>query len=109
MRIVLLLILAGFIAGAPASSAQADQYRWCALLSGGDDGGVLNCYFETLKQCEAAALGTGGFCMPSPFDGNLPAKNWPSTNSATEAPPSGPAVAPTTPQATPTQRKKKPS
>ena len=73
MRLGLLLLVAA-IAGAMPSMARADQYRWCAVYSGGDHGGSLNCYFETVEQCRATVSGVGGICVPSPFDGNGPAR-----------------------------------
>jgi Protein of unknown function (DUF3551) len=69
VRLCLLLLVAA-IAGAMPSMARADQYRWCAVYSGGDHGGSLNCYFETVEQCRATVSGVGGICVPSPFDGN---------------------------------------
>jgi Protein of unknown function (DUF3551) len=41
------------------------QGAWCAQY-GGMDGGT-NCGFYTLKQCQAAISGMGGFCSPSPY------------------------------------------
>jgi hypothetical protein len=76
MRIVL-LILVSLTAGLSGSgTARADQYKWCANMGGGNDGGMMNCYFVTLQQCQAYVQGIGGFCMPSPFDGNRPAASW---------------------------------
>ena len=66
---VALLILIGLIAGATFEPARADQYRWCAIYSGGDFGGAYNCYFVTLQQCQMAVSGVGGICTPSPFAG----------------------------------------
>lgn len=36
-------------------------------MSGGDDGGMLNCYFVTRAQCEATVAGIGGFCRLNQF------------------------------------------
>jgi hypothetical protein len=51
---------------APAA-AQADPYRWCAQMGGGNDGGATNCYFITRAQCEATVSGVGGFCRHNQF------------------------------------------
>ena len=75
MRVALLMLI-GLIASMAPSSARADQYKWCANMGGGNDGGMMNCYFVTLQQCQAYVNGVGGFCMPSPFDGNRPAASW---------------------------------
>ena len=85
-----LIVLTGMIAIATTGTARADQYKWCMVTGGGDDGGMMNCYFVTLQQCQMAVSGVGGFCMPSPFAGNRPASTW----GETENPP-------------PPQRKKK--
>lgn len=69
---VALLILIGLVAGAASDTARAEQYRWCANYGGGDEGSY-NCYFVTLQQCQAAASGLGGFCVPSPFANGRPA------------------------------------
>ncbi len=47
--------------------AQADPYRWCAEMGGGNDGGMVNCYFITRAQCEATVAGVGGFCRLNHF------------------------------------------
>ena len=73
---MMLAVFIGLIASAAAEPARADQYKWCANMGGGNDGGMLNCYFVTLAQCTAYVKGVGGFCMPSPFDGNRPASSW---------------------------------
>jgi Protein of unknown function (DUF3551) len=52
-------VIAG--AGALASSAQAQNYPWCAVY-GGREGGGQNCGFSTFSQCMATLSGMGGFC-----------------------------------------------
>jgi hypothetical protein len=47
--------------GALGSSAQAQNYPWCATY-GGRDGGGENCGFVTFQQCLATLSGMGGFC-----------------------------------------------
>jgi hypothetical protein len=49
-------------AGALASSAQAQNYPWCAVYGGGRGGGGQNCGFSTFEQCMATLSGMGGFC-----------------------------------------------
>jgi hypothetical protein len=58
-----LLFAAGLIAaaGALTSSAQAQNYPWCAVY-GGRGGGGQNCGFTTFEQCMATLSGMGGFC-----------------------------------------------
>jgi hypothetical protein len=43
--------------------AEAQNYLWCALYSGGDVGGATNCGFTTFQQCMATVSGIGGFCQ----------------------------------------------
>ncbi len=42
--------------------AQAQNYPWCALYSGGKGGG-MNCGFTTFEQCLETVRGIGGFCQ----------------------------------------------
>ena len=46
-------------------NAQADPYKWCAVLNMGD--AAYNCGFDTIAQCRATVSGVGGFCEPNPF------------------------------------------
>ena len=59
-----LLFAAALIAAASAlaSSAQAQNYPWCAVYGGGMGGGGQNCGFTTFEQCMATLSGMGGFC-----------------------------------------------
>lgn len=70
MRIAIVMLFA-LLAGSALDTAQADPYRWCAIYSGGGEGGGgTNCYFVTLDQCKAAASGGGSFCTPNTlYDG----------------------------------------
>jgi hypothetical protein len=43
--------------------AEAQNYPWCALYSGGSMGGGRNCGFTTFDQCLATISGIGGTCM----------------------------------------------
>ena len=61
MRLIL-AVLAGVIGGSAFDTARADPYRWCAIMGGGEDGGMISCYFVTLDQCKATVSGVGGFC-----------------------------------------------
>ena len=56
-------------------NAQADSYKWCAVLNMGD--ATYNCGFVTLEQCRATVSGGGGFCELNQFynePGRKPAK-----------------------------------
>ncbi len=44
-----------------ASTAEAQNYPWCAQYSGRGGGGQ-NCGFSTFEQCMATVSGIGGFC-----------------------------------------------
>src|SRR3984893_15196184 len=46
--------------------AEAQNYPWCALYSGGSMGGGRNCGFTTFEQCLATISGIGGTCMQNP-------------------------------------------
>ncbi len=54
--------IAVFAATFNAGTAGADPYKWCAIYSGGRDGGGTNCGFVTLEQCRATISGIGGSC-----------------------------------------------
>ncbi len=59
----LLLLTAGLVAGSVvmSSSAQAQNYPWCAVLNMGD--AAYNCGFVTVQQCMDSVHGIGGFCV----------------------------------------------
>ncbi len=59
---VLISLMAGSAFTLALTSAKADPYKWCAIMSAGEDGGMDNCYFMTLEQCRATISGIGGFC-----------------------------------------------
>jgi hypothetical protein len=42
-----------------ATSAQAQNYPWCANFA---DGAGTNCGFPTLEQCMITVQGSGGYC-----------------------------------------------
>ena len=47
------------------SLASADNYKWCAITSGGM--GASNCGYVTREQCETSVRPEGGFCEPNQF------------------------------------------
>jgi hypothetical protein len=50
-----------------AAPARAEEpYAWCAIYSGGRDGGGTNCGFVTWAQCMATISGIGGICQENP-------------------------------------------
>jgi uncharacterized protein DUF3551 len=63
MAMKFLLLTMGLVAGSVAmsSSAQAQNYPWCAVLNMGD--AAYNCGFVTVQQCIESVRGIGGFCM----------------------------------------------
>jgi hypothetical protein len=47
-----------------ASPSRAEiQYPWCAIYSGGRQGGGTNCGFVTWAQCMNTISGIGGTCI----------------------------------------------
>jgi Protein of unknown function (DUF3551) len=64
MRMILAASIAAIV-GSTFDTAQADPYRWCAVYGGRH--GATNCYFVTLRQCEEAVSGTGGYCRRNLF------------------------------------------
>jgi hypothetical protein len=61
---ILLFVLAVLVAStAIETSAQAQNYPWCAQYGSGF--GASNCGFSTLQQCQADVSGIGGFCQPN--------------------------------------------
>ena len=59
MRIVLFMLAIFAVTIGIGSSAQAQNYPWCADYAGF---GSQNCGFTTIQQCQAALSGNGGFC-----------------------------------------------
>jgi Protein of unknown function (DUF3551) len=60
MRFLLLTIGLVVSSAAMSSSAQAQNYPWCAVLNMGD--AAYNCGFVTVQQCMDSVRGIGGFC-----------------------------------------------
>jgi hypothetical protein len=54
-----LVLAAVAAAAAMTTSAQAQNYPWCAIAH---DGAGVNCGFATYEQCLATANGSGGYC-----------------------------------------------
>ena len=62
----LLLVLSGICVAllSMGARAEAQNYPWCAIYGGFDDGGT-NCGFTTFEQCMATARGLGSNCQPN--------------------------------------------
>jgi hypothetical protein len=60
----LLLFAAALLAAMTAigTSAQAQNYPWCAQYGRGM-GGAMNCGFVSFAQCMDTVRGMGGFCI----------------------------------------------
>jgi len=65
MRLSLLILAIVLVMAALGTRADAQNYPWCALYSGGATGGAENCGFSTREQCNATVSGIGGFCEPN--------------------------------------------
>ena len=64
----LLLFMLGISVGIVGigNRAEAQNYPWCAIYSGGDGGdGGTNCGFVTFEQCMETARGLGSLCQPN--------------------------------------------
>jgi len=63
----LLLFISGMCVGIACTEkpAQAQNYPWCAIYSGGASGGGTNCGFTTFEQCMETARGLGSLCQPN--------------------------------------------
>ena len=62
----LLLFLLGICVAlfGTGTRVEAQNYPWCAIYGGFDDGGT-NCGFTTLQQCMDTARGMGNLCQPN--------------------------------------------
>ena len=56
MRLIFAFVVC-VIAGSTFDTARADPYRYCAVMGGGQEGGMVSCYFMTLQQCQATISG----------------------------------------------------
>jgi len=55
--------------GSPASQAQAPNYPWCIVYSGGQADGGEHCMFTSYAQCMLTATpGSGASCVHNPRD-----------------------------------------
>jgi hypothetical protein len=61
MKIVVFVLAAFAMTAGIGTSAQAQNYPWCAVLNMGD--AAYNCGFVSRQQCMASVSGIGGFCQ----------------------------------------------
>jgi len=59
MRLFSILLSVAVGAATIATSAQAQNYPWCANFA---DGAGVNCGFSTYEQCMVTSRGSGGSC-----------------------------------------------
>jgi hypothetical protein len=64
MRLLLLMLGLGVCVVGIGTRAEAQNYPWCAIYGGFDDGGT-NCGFTTFEQCMETARGLGSNCQPN--------------------------------------------
>jgi hypothetical protein len=64
MRLLLFILGICVTIVAIGMRAEAQNYPWCAIYGGFDDGGT-NCGFTTFEQCMATARGLGSNCQPN--------------------------------------------
>jgi len=65
MRLLLLTLgISVCVVVGVGTRAEAQNYPWCAIYGGFDDGGT-NCGFTTLQQCMETARGMGSLCQPN--------------------------------------------
>jgi len=64
MRLLLLTLGISVCVVGVGTRAEAQNYPWCAIYGGFDDGGT-NCGFTTLQQCMETARGMGSLCQPN--------------------------------------------
>jgi Protein of unknown function (DUF3551) len=60
MRTLLFLLAIFAVTAGNGTSAQAQNYSWCAIYDVGD--AAYNCGFVSREQCMATVSGIGGFC-----------------------------------------------
>ena len=60
MRLLLLMLGISVSVVGIGTRAEAQNYPWCAIYSGFDDGGT-NCGFTTFQQCMDTARGMGNY------------------------------------------------
>ena len=64
MRLLLLMLGISVSIVGIGTRAEAQNYPWCAIYGGFDDGGT-NCGFTTFQQCMDTARGLGSNCQPN--------------------------------------------
>lgn len=62
MRHLMFLLGILVVVAATGTSAQAQNYPWCAQYAGAG-GGATNCGFVSYAQCMQTLQGMGGFCV----------------------------------------------
>ena len=65
MRILFFVLAIFVVTAGIVTQAEAQNYPWCAIYSGGMGGGGTNCGFTTFQQCMDTARGLGSFCQPT--------------------------------------------
>ena len=65
MRLFLFILGIGVALIGGENRADAQNYPWCAIYSGGMGGGGTNCGFTTFQQCMDTARGLGSLCQPN--------------------------------------------
>jgi hypothetical protein len=64
MKVLLFLMGICVVLLSIGTRAEAQNYPWCAIYGGFDDGGT-NCGFTTFQQCMDTARGMGNLCQPN--------------------------------------------
>ena len=64
MRLLLLMLGISVCVVGIGTRVEAQNYPWCAIYGGFDDGGT-NCGFTTFQQCMDTARGLGSNCQPN--------------------------------------------
>ncbi len=72
MKAILFGLAVLAVSAAMGTSAQAQNYPWCAFYNTGDQ--AVNCGFVSREQCMATVSGIGGFCMPNNTYQPLPSR-----------------------------------
>ena len=62
MRLLLFVLGISVAVIGIGTRAEAQNYPWCAIYSGGAVSGGTNCGFISFEQCMATARGLGSFC-----------------------------------------------
>ena len=65
MRLLLLTLGISACVVGIGTRAEAQNYPWCAIYSGGTGGGGTNCGFISFEQCMDTTRGLGSNCQPN--------------------------------------------